>query len=154
MLHDVRADIQETSLVSNGDGRTLCPIVLRDLKGLCEGSQRFDISLHTHVPEHEQSWTDGALSEAPSRLQQKKRSSSDVAIGEDPTFVHDTTGSYVWVGRQPSCSQIGRPSRQIITHKHVRVLSSPIERIQWLVSHVEAFDAFIAIRDNLMKTHT
>lgn len=61
MFHDDCAHIEKVSLIFDRDERSLCSIIFRDLKRLGQGSQRFNVSLNAHVPEHEQCRADGRL---------------------------------------------------------------------------------------------
>lgn len=63
MLHDVGVDVEEVSLALDRDEGTLGSVVLRDLWGLGERTERLDIALDAHVAEHKERGADGRLSE-------------------------------------------------------------------------------------------
>jgi hypothetical protein len=64
VFHDVSADVEEVTLVLNGDKRALCTIVLRYLKRLREGAKRLDVSLNAEVTKDEKPGTHRRLSKS------------------------------------------------------------------------------------------
>ena len=76
LFHNVSTHIKEVSLVLDRNERPLCAIVLCYLKRLCEGSERFDVSLNAHVAKYKQCGTDGRF--AKGRIGRHKKRDPDL----------------------------------------------------------------------------